>query len=288
MKQNNKQNEVLTLLDSKHIVTTNLSMYNVKLVDCGDYTQVYMYENKQSRRLKKEKSLDLELKKIEINQKLDITTTPCLKKVKDYNNNIEERSIIRSKLECQRLAKANFSDWETFITLTFKDNVTDIKAANKQFRYFIDKVQRVKKDFKYLCVPEFQERGAAHYHLLTNIKIDDSKLMFKQEDNKKFIHIKYWNLGHNRVDKIKGDAKKIIGYIAKYMTKDIDKRLFNRHRYFYSRNLKQPKENFINLENERDKNFYKKIIQDKDIIYHNEYINPYDNNKVTFLELFKK
>ena len=72
------------------------------------------------------------------------------------------------------------------------------------------------------------------------------------------------------------------------MTKDIDNRLFNRHRYFYSRNLKQPNSNFINLENERDIEFYKKIIQDKDIIYQNTYVNPYDNNNVTFIELFKK
>ena len=188
MAKNSEQEEVLTLLDSKHIVTTNISMYDIKVIDCGDYAQVYLYTNKQTRRLKEEKSLELELKKIEINQKLNIKEI-ALKKELKLSNTIEERSIIRSKLECQRLAKSNFKDWETFITLTFADNIIDIKTANKQFRYFIDKVQRVKKNFKYLCVPEFQKRGAVHYHLLTNINIKDNKLIIEQEDNKKYKHI---------------------------------------------------------------------------------------------------
>ena len=72
------------------------------------------------------------------------------------------------------------------------------------------------------------------------------------------------------------------------MTKDIDNRLFGKRRYHGSQNLKQPKASFVNLDNDIDKNFYKKIIQDKELIYQNDYINPYDNQKVTFLEFLKK
>ena len=173
------------------------------------------------------------------------------------------------------------------ILLTFEENVIDIVKANKRFRYFIDKVKRVKKDFKYLCIPEFQKRGAVHYHLLTNVDINDKTLICEQIAHKKFYHIKYWNEGFTSVEVIKGDPKKIIGYIAKYMTKEIDNRLFNRHRYFYSKNLNLPSESFINLENEKEKDYYIKKIQDKELVYHNEYINSYDNSKVTFLELKK-
>ena len=95
---------------------------------------------------------------------------------------IKEKNIIRSKLECQRIAKANMNEWKTFITLTFAENETDIKQANKKFRYFVDKVQRVKKDFKYICIPEFQKRGAIHYHMLCNIDINDKKLIYKEFD----------------------------------------------------------------------------------------------------------
>ena len=35
------------ILDSKHIVATkDLKLYDVKLVKCGKYTQVYLYQNK--------------------------------------------------------------------------------------------------------------------------------------------------------------------------------------------------------------------------------------------------
>ena len=59
-----------------------------------------------------------------------------------------------------------------FLTLTFAENVTDIDYANKKFSYYVDQVRRVYKDFRYLCIPEFQKRGAVHYHLLTNIDVD--------------------------------------------------------------------------------------------------------------------
>lgn len=271
-----------TILDSKHISPTNiLKLYDIKLVICGDYMQVYLYKNKKSVLAKNEdkklSSFDLELEKIIAD-----------KKPKALSNKIEERSIIRSKLECQRIAKCNIKEWQTFITLTFAENITDVSYANKRFRYFIDKVRRIKKDFKYLCIPEFQKRGAVHYHILTNISASDTSLIFSQEDNKKYKHIKYWNEGFTSVEVLKGDVKKIIGYISKYMTKDIDNRLFNRRRYFYSQNLVTPKESYIDRDNIKELEFYTKKIQDTNLIYQNTYTNPYDNTEVTFLEYLNK
>lgn len=270
----------LPILDSKHIVTTKRKLYNIKLVDCGEYTMVYYYNSKKMRNNNDNDDLNLKSKLI---NNYDSSNN----KILVPSNKIEDRSIIRSKLECQRLAKANIKDWETFITLTFEENITDLESANKRFRYFIDKVKRVKKDFKYLCITEFQKRGATHYHLLTNISINDDKLIYSQEDNKKFKHIKYWLDGFTSIEEIKGDPKKVIGYISKYMTKDIDNRLFNRHRYFYSRNLVRPKVSYIDLDTIKERNFYTKKIQDYSLIYQNEYINPYDNDKVEYLEFFK-
>lgn len=272
-----------TILDSKHITPTkSLKLYDIKLVTCGDYVQVYFYQNMKSRKenSKEEKeniidTFDLELERV------------SKEKSKCLSNKIEERSIIRSKLECQRIAKANINEWETFITLTFADNVTSIDLANKRFRYFIDKVRRIKKDLMYLAIPEFQKRGAVHYHILTNISINDNKLIYTQEGNKRYKHVKYWDDGFTSVEPLKGDVKKIIGYISKYMTKDIDNRLFNRRRYFYSQNLNTPKVSYINRENDKDLDFYKKIIQDANLIYQNNYINSYDNSEVLFLEYLK-
>lgn len=282
--------EPLTILDSKHIVATIL--YDIKLVKCGEYTQVYLYQNKKM--IKKSKKLKPELDLI-----LDIDKENVTKKERYLNNKIENRSIIRSKLDCQRIAKSNISEWESFITLTFKENIINLDYANKRLKNFIDKIRRVKKGFKYLCIPEFQERGAVHYHLLTNLKCN-SDIIPKREVKKlyspftnrykklEYYDIKYWFEGFSSAEPITGDVKKIIGYISKYMTKDIDNRLFNRHRYFYSKNLKTSEELYINKDNTRDFDLYKKIIQDSSLIYHNTYINPYDNTEVKFLEYLNK
>lgn len=271
-----------SLLDSILISPTlEIRTYNAKLIDCNGYFQLYLYKNKKIK--KKKDDFDLKLKKIKINKivnSLEDINNACSNELKV----IEQRNVIRSKLECQRLAKSNMIEWKTFITLTFAENVTNIKLANKEFRYFVDKIRRVKKNFKYLCVPEFQKRGAVHYHLLTNININDDKLIYIQEDNSKFKHIKFWNKGFSSIELLNGDPKKVVGYISKYMTKDIDNRLFSKHRYFYSQNLIKPKSHFIDLDNEKEFNFYKEKIQDKELLYQNEYINTYDNEKVIFLE----
>ena len=269
------------LLDSKLITPTISEGYNIKLVDCGDYVQVYCYEKKKKK--KKNDSDDLNL----VNPSLLDEKKQTNEVKKENTNVIEARNIIRSKLQCQRLAKANAEEWETFITLTFAENEQNVESANRKFRYFIDKIRRVKKNFKYLCILEFQKRGAIHYHLLTNISTNDDKLIYSQSDNPKFKHIKYWNLGFDSIEVIKDDIKKIVGYISKYMTKDIDNRLFGHRRYFYSNNLNKPLENYIDTDIVRDFNFYQKKIQEFQPIYHNDYINLYDNSKVSFLE-YKK
>lgn len=289
-----QENEESLLLDSKLITATlekgpvqlshiNNSNYNIKIVECGEYLQVYFYEKNRLKKRKKDKS-DLALTKIDLEEDN--------KQNDEYNDfkarKIEDRNIIRSKLECQRLAKANMTEWKTFITLTYAKCITDLKVANKEFHNFIRKVQRVKKDFKYIVVPEFQKRGAVHYHLLTNIDYDDRELLFEQEDKPEFIHIKYWLKGFTKVEKLRNDPKKVVGYISKYMTKDVDNRLFGHRRYFYSMNLEKPRESYINTEIPKELEFYTKKIQGRDLIYQNEYSNTYDDSKVTFLELLKK
>lgn len=278
----NSLGELTSILDSKLITPTISNLYDIKVVKCGDYVQVYNYENKRIRN-RKELNSDLNLSKIKINSIFDKKNKSEIDKLDGCM--IEQRNIIRSKLECQRIAKSNMQDWCTFITLTFKENLTDIELANKKFRYFIDKIRRAKKDFKYLCIPEFQKRGAVHYHMLCNISYENNELLYVQEDNSLYKHIKYWNYGFSSIEPIKGDFKKVIGYISKYMTKDIDNRLFGHRRYFYSSNLTKPVASYIDTSNSKHFDFYKKIIQDKKLIYQNNYINNYDNTNVTFLEL---
>ena len=305
----NNENNGTILLDSSLILTTTsekydvmVEEYDIKIVECGNYCQLYLFNNKMKHRKEQNKDIiDLSLEKInkknKINDMFDnIDNNDNLPSLTDT---IQLKNITRSKLECQRLAKANMEDWKSFITLTFEENIIDLKETNKKFRYYIDKIQRLKKDFKYLCITEFQKRGAIHYHLLTNLECN-SKFIPKQPIKRlynpssrtwkelEYYDLPYWIDGYSSAEPMDSDSKKVVGYISKYMTKDVDNRLFNRHRYFYSRNLNRPKESYINIENIKHSNYLKKIIQDKELIYQNEYANPYDNNKVSFLELLKK
>lgn len=290
-KDNDVKKIVPILLDSKHIIDTFYSKslykdYNLKLIQCGDYFQLYLYENKKTKKILNEPINDLDLRKVNKSNK---------KTKQDKVKKIEERSIIRSKLSCQRIAKANMNVWKSFITLTFKDNLKDINTADKRLKYFLTKIRRVKKDFKYLGIREFQKRGAIHYHILTNIACDsfiipkrEKKHLYnpntKQYKDLEYYDIKYWLDGFSSAEPITDDAKKIVGYISKYMTKDIDQRLFGYRRYFYSKNLIMPITSYINTTSEKDVDFFTKKIQDKNLIYQNAYYDKFDN-KISFLEL---
>lgn len=277
--------EAFPLLDSRLITGTSLKKYDIKVVDCGNYIQVYFYQNTKFLTNKKD-TTDLELKKQKVYHLFEENKRDIKEIKTKAENKIEDRNIIRSKLSCQRIAKANSNKWETFITLTIAENEQDIKVANNKFHNFTRKIRRVKENFSYIAIPEFQKRGSIHYHLLTNISIDDTNLIYTQEDNQKFKHIKYWNEGFTNVEVMKGDIKKIIGYISKYMTKDIDNRLFGFRRFLYSQNLSIPKSSYIDSKEKFEIEFYKKRIQNKELIYQNGYINPFDGSKVEFLEFY--
>lgn len=265
-----------SILDSSLISATKNSLYNAKIVQCGNYIQVYYFENRKKKPIVDDES---ELKLVKPNNGI---------------KNIENKSVIRkdnitrSKLKCQRLAKCNNDLWKTFITLTIAENITDINIANKYYKCFQEQVRRIYPNFRCIGVPEFQKRGAIHYHLLTNIDIDSELIYIQEKNNRKYYHVKYWNKGFTKVDIVKGDIKKIIGYISKYMTKDVDNRLFSHHRYFYTRNLITPSISYIDTQNLQHISILNKVFKDVELIYKSDYVNSYNNEKILFCEYLKK
>ena len=113
------------ILDSSLIFATNKSLYNVKVVRLGKYLQVYFSKTKKRKPINNDEN-DLSLVKKE-NYKSNFFN----KEIK-----IDKKNIMRSKLSCQRLVKANSEIWQTFITLTFEEHITDISIANKKYKSF--------------------------------------------------------------------------------------------------------------------------------------------------------
>ena len=167
--------------------------------------------------------------------------------LKNYaNTNHRRRDMVR------RLACANFNTrYDKFFTLTFAENKTDVKECNYLFMKFIQRLKyKFGKNIKYLAVVEFQNRGAVHYHVLSNIPFIPSNEL--QE---------LWGNGFIFINAIK-HVDNIGAYIVKYMTKDnTDERLQGLKAYLYSRNLKKPEE-FAN-HNIEEFNKLEKIVKNK-------------------------
>lgn len=163
----------------------------------------------------------------------------------DDNYRIRYDSLARSRNILIDYACENDNEWKSFITLTFAENIQDLTIANRKFHSWRSKFtcecKKREIDFKYLGVPEFQKRGAVHYHLLTNIDIDSD--MIPKQINGMGYDVKYWKYGFssafdviNKTD----DNFNIALYITKYLYKDFDTRLYGRNRVLKSNNLKKP------------------------------------------------
>lgn len=278
-------------LISKYEDVERRIIYDVKIIHCGDTYQIYKFDKTRSKENKKDRDIPI-IPKVSIKD-IDTDNLYKLDRVEEVKP-ILLSNAIRSNLNCQRIAKANRDNWESFITLTFKENITDIVYANKIFNAWVSNVRKLKKDFKYIAVPEFQKRGAVHYHILSNLGKEDTNIIIPQKERTEktkdlttLFDVKYWSRGFARVDFIKGDYKKIYSYICKYMTKDIDDKLFGKHRYFNSQNLNKPREEFLDLSNERDLKHFNDIINNSSIDYSSQYKDIYTDSNIEFIEVIK-
>lgn len=276
------------LLDSSLIFAynNNKRLYDFKVIQCGNYYQVYNYSNLKVKKDKLEKDKKNEDKLYNICKDLIDNKEKEKSRVDNQLKEIDIKNIQRSKINLQRLAKANEKEFKTFITLTFKDNINNINDANKIFHDFISNIKRLKKDFKYLGVPEFQKRGAVHYHLMTNLSITkDNNIILKQPNKKYMYDLKYWTKGYSSVYSIRKNHINVVAYLTKYFTKDIDNRLFGKRRYLYSRNLIKPCEVYLSS---RDIEEFIKVLKiyDYNLAYTSNYNDTF-NNDIEFREYVK-
>lgn len=271
------------ILDSSLICESNRKEHDIKLVKCGNFLQLYFYSKK---RYATDKNFEEMKPKIIYEEKSNTTS-------KEYKPQaIETKNLNRSKLTLQQLVKSNYNLFKTFITLTFEENITDVKEANKKFHIWRRNIKRIKPNFAYVCVPEFQKRGAVHYHLMTNIDYNDIKLLLGNEV-KLYKPGSGWQVGKNIKGWVYGYSlaiditrMNVVGYLTKYFTKDIDERLFGKHRFFYSQNLEKPEIHLLDLSKFQDNSLYQllQINYDfKEMTYSRKYQDMFGDD-VMFIE----
>lgn len=144
-------------------------------------------------------------------------------------------SIRRRTRAFRRLLQSNLVGEEipALFTFTMLEVVT-LREAYVDFQHFIARVRRYEgKGFKYIAVPEFQQRGAIHFHVLI-WGIEQERVL--GERNSRYFQ-RLWQKGF--VDCIQTDGSpKLIGYVGKYLSKSMsDRRLYNQRAYLSSHNV---------------------------------------------------
>jgi len=146
-------------------------------------------------------------------------------------------SVARARVALYRLITANIGKHgrfkAIFATYTFARNITDIETANLRFKCYIASLtEYVGYRPKYVCVPETQERGAWHFHV---VFFNLPKIDFKVND-------KLWRQGETAVNMqfVRG-IRDIGAYCSKYLSKEmIITRGINKKVYYTSRHLIRP------------------------------------------------
>jgi hypothetical protein len=160
------------------------------------------------------------------------------KEKSEMDESTAKKSSDRARVKVRRLLLSFSAD--RMMTLTFKENITDIDEAWKVLKQFHKKMSlRYGENYKFVVVPEYQKRGAVHFHLAI----------------RGFYHVKtvraIWRncSGHRggniditkprKAGKNSWNPKRIAAYLSKYITKG-DTVSFNRKRYAASRNITVP------------------------------------------------
>jgi len=171
-----------------------------------------------------------------VNTKVTFVGT-CETRTRRFNAVKTDTSINRARKTLFRLVEANHKKHgyvkSIFVTLTFAENVTDLKIANAYYKLFVKRLNyMLGTKLRYVCVPEWQKRGAVHFHVV----------FF----NLPFVHYhvleQVWGYGSTNVQAVK-HVRSIASYIAKYLTKSLkDPRLYGQKSFMTSRGLYKPEE----------------------------------------------
>jgi hypothetical protein len=218
--------------------------------------------------------------------------------VKEREKDDYEKALVwlqssrRSKKQFTRLIHANTNVWPepsgkilppSFLSLTFAENITNLKEANAHFSRFIKRLNYLSSNgnkkslLKYIVVPEFQKRGAVHYHVL----------FFNLPHIKKEKIAEAWGFGFIDIKKSK-NVDKAIHYMTKYMSKELGSNMpKSARRYFSSNNLKKP----ITSRNEKQIKFFMDLYSErleKIKTFEKQYTSKYSGDFNYFVYDFKK
>lgn len=227
----------------KLIETGHSESYDTKIIIAGDIIEVISYERPILKIQAKARAPDTKSRG-QPNEQL--------------KNNSRVLTTKRARSKLRRTISANVCRWydqagepikPKFLTLTFKENIKEFEQANYEFTKFIQRLnenlsgRKSKANLKYLVVPEFQKRGAIHYHVIF------FNLPYIAAAKLKGI----WRQGFIKINAI-DEVDNVGAYISKYMGKNNDdERLQGKKCFWGSRGLLEPLEKrLLGVEGKRE------------------------------------
>lgn len=129
------------------------------------------------------------------------------KKSEEVAQEDRERNIKRVKRNVRRLAFSNDLG-QIHMVLTYKDNMQNSDKSDNHFKKFMFELHKLYSSVKYLATREFQKRGAIHYHVLLNQRIDFKKAQ------------KLWKYGFITLVPHENQLKSVM-YVLKYISKEV-------------------------------------------------------------------
>jgi len=147
-------------------------------------------------------------------------------------------NIVRCRNSFRRLVQANLSEANppALLTLTMAE-IVEIGDAYRAYTLFCKRLRGVYgSGISWIAVPEFQKRGAVHFHIL--IFGLPYEAIRNERRTRDLANI--WGLGFCDIKKTDGSGK-LASYLAKYMSKAMhDIRLMGKRGYSASRNVLRP------------------------------------------------
>lgn len=235
---------------------SGLYCYDSKVIYSGDIVEIYMYNNGV-------------FKGLNTNNKNGRNGNGNITDEERAKN--REMTLSRARKEFMRTVNANVGRYgdirPKFVSFTFDDNVEDLKEANVIWGKFIKRLNyyvygKKCSQLQYGGVPQFQERGAVHYHVIF--------FNLPYVNNKELARI--WGQGFIKINAI-DNVNNVGAYVCRYMNRDFDDdRLKGKKCYFFSRGVKRPKEIYLDYD---DLDKLKKSLPDKARCYEAEFQNDY-------------
>lgn len=168
----------------------------------------------------------------------------------DEENHCIKVSLGKTRNTIYNIARSNV--WKWFITLTLspeKADRSDYDQVTKKLQNFLDNLRRrYCPNLKYLIVPELHyDKINYHFHGLL-AECDELDFVFSghfSDTGRPVFNIPQWSYGFTTATLVE-DTARASSYITKYVTKESERYLKNKHRYYTNRNtLRTPPEKLV-------------------------------------------